>query len=240
MLVPEQEERDNTIEDGGESGSDSDETPPVKRQRHEKAKREEAYKILAPRFSMFNSLDEVQWKDGETEVVSSVVTKDSKDILATVYGVSRGDSNRASNAIARLLQNPANRSVKVGVIQLIQDDKSMENNILKGIRSSISHHTQGSGPRTNVAETFVRNVCCAAAFNLSKIDKENDPIPRAPLTEILGITWQQADTALKTAKHLLEEKTGIAPLQRKNHVTLSAMICCHTCMISCSTMITQG
>ena len=172
----EHNESDNT-----DNESDSDKEPSPKRQRPEKARREEGYKILAPRFSKNNSLDEMKWKQGEMEVVSSVTTKNSKDILATMYGVCQGDLNRAAKALVRLLQQPANSLLKDEVMQMIENNmslekRSLEKKILNGIRNSISHHTlQPAGGRTTAAEAFVKNVCCAAVFDLALIDKEKQP-----------------------------------------------------------------
>ena len=181
-----------------------------------KAKREEAYKILAPRFSVKNPLDDLEWRKGPKDVRSNLTSRDMKDLQATLYGISRGDPNRAAKAYTRFLEQPENGQVKERVLHLMSDnDIQMEQMVMNGIRSSIAHHTISRGSRTTAAETFVKNVCCAAVFDAAKIDKEKDPISRPQIMQILGTTREQVNGAFESAKRLIKENVVTESLTRQ-------------------------
>ena len=80
-------------------------------------------------------------------------SKDSKDILAAIYGISRGNPGRATKTVARILQQSSNVQLKEQVKKLVNvEDDSLEKMILNGIRSGLSHPTTTRGPRTIAAE----------------------------------------------------------------------------------------
>ena len=143
-------------------------------------------------------------------------SKDSKDILAAIYGISRGNPGRATKTVARILQQSSNVQLKEQVKKLVNvEDDSLEKMILNGIRSGLSHPTTTRGPRTIAAEAFVKNVCCAACFDLAKLDDHNNPISRTPVARILGTTRHQVDIAINQAKDLIASQSATVVLERK-------------------------
>ena len=111
------------------------------------------------------------WSAAEESVGSTQRFIDEKALTTCLFAVSRGNPARAAEAISTLLQKDSNKVVKKTVSQTVFNPKGVReqtNLVIDGIRASILAHTKGSGSRTAVAETFVKNTMLSCVYAIVK------------------------------------------------------------------------
>lgn len=176
--------------------------------------RAEAVEIIAKRLR--HDGDYTKWVPVDKKVAPNTTRKDSEDLQAMLFAISRSDPARAAGAIVHFLNQKCNSAIKKEVVAEVcelNDEQVLHRQIVKGLRKSLAHHTnEKGGTRTAPAEAFVKNVCTASLFH---IVPKGGKIPATELTNLLGASRRQIDNAIEQVKSLVENNTTITFSQRK-------------------------
>ena len=183
----------------------------------------DAATILAPQYArrLPDGVKGMDWVSTEDEAENNDLSRqkhwvDEKDFEAVALAISRGNPKRAGVAISRFLSREQNKQVKEVVLTSISEEKKEEETtkdlIVDGIRESIKHHTNGSGTRYSLGETFVQFIVAACLFT---IVQKGIAVSDYLFSNTIGATYKQIGIARKRVQEMLATNSIASEPKRK-------------------------
>eukprot|EP00986_Skeletonema_menzelii_P017430 scaffold19452_cov150-Skeletonema_menzelii.AAC.1 len=171
-----------------------------------------AARVIAPRFEG----DPKTWTSSanSSSTASNTMTSDANQLQEILAAITNGNSERAADAITRMLGREECRAIKGKVKKkLSNEEPNLSSIIIDGINEAISHHTNPKGgTRTLVAEAFVKDIVLACVWGT--VGGEGEDISNSILSGIIGTTKKQVDMARNTARDIRAGISELTALQR--------------------------
>ncbi|KAL7508532.1 hypothetical protein ACHAXN_005622 [Cyclotella atomus] len=177
------------------------------------------------RFHLDGDVDNASWidcADGEEKKQHrNTALNDSRMLRAVLYATSKGNPKRAADAIQGFVRSDRNKSVS-DKLAFCQDSSSGDNNnskkasgyIVDSIKSCVEHHTNGAGRRTDIAETFIRNVADACIFGQVK-NNEKKLVSDDTISKLTGLSKNVISQSHTRVDEMLRTNSTVPKFSRK-------------------------